>query len=154
MECVMARVACLVVFVWTVAAGPAAAQEPEAIAAMAALPSVERTQVTQPAHSFEAVAKRPSPLVPMYVSFVALEGLDYASTRKALASGAGREANPVMGPIVGNRAAFLAVKAGTAVGTMWIAERMWKKHPARAVVFMAVVNGVMATVVTHNMRVR
>jgi hypothetical protein len=90
----------------------------------------------------------------MYVSFAALQGLDYASTTKALSSGAGREANPVMGPIVGNRAAFLAVKAATAASTMWIAERMWKKHPGRALVFMAAANGIMATVVTHNMRVR
>jgi hypothetical protein len=148
----MSRVACVLVFVCSVAGGPAAAQE---VAAPPVGSAVEQVQVTAPAHVFrEAVAKRPSPLVPMYVSFAALQGLDYASTTKALSSGAGREANPVMGPIVGNRAAFLAVKAGTAASTMWIAERMWKTHPARAVVFMAVVNGIMATVVTHNMRVR
>jgi hypothetical protein len=147
----MSRVACVLVFVCSVAGGPAAAQE---VAAPPVGSAVEQVQATAPAHVFrEAVAKRPSPLVPMYMSFAALQGLDYASTTKALSSGAGREANPVMGPIVGNRGAFLAVKAGTAAGTMWIAERMWKKHPARAVVFMTVVNGVMATVVTHNMRV-
>jgi Domain of unknown function (DUF5658) len=148
----MSRVGSVLVFVCSVAGGPAAAQEVAALPVGSAV--VEQVQATAPSHVFrEAVAKRPSPLVPMYVSFAALQGLDYASTTKALSSGAGREANPVMGPIVGNRAAFLAVKAGTAAGTMWIAERMWKKHPARAVVFMTVVNGVMATVVTHNMRV-
>jgi uncharacterized protein DUF5658 len=114
---------------------------------------IDQVLAAEPPHAFTpALTRRPAPLVPMYVSFAALQGLDYASTSKALASGAGREANPAMGAIVGNRAAFLAVKAGTAAGTMWMAERMWKKHPARAVVFMAAVNGVMATIVTHNMR--
>jgi hypothetical protein len=149
----MARVACVWVFVWSVAAGPAAAQDITAALAVASPIPIDQALAAEPPHVFTpALTRRPAPLVPMYVSFAALQGLDYASTSKAIASGAGREANPVMGAIVGNRAAFLAVKAGTAAGTMWMAERMWKKHPARAVVFMAVVNGVMATNVTHNMR--
>ena len=150
----MARVACVVVFVCSLAAPQAAAQD-VSLAAVG-LPSTERVQVqvAPPAQSFaQPTLKRPSALVPMYVSFAALQGFDYASTTRAISSGAGREANPVMGPVVGNRAAFLAVKAGSAAGTMWIAERMWKKHPAGAIVFMAALNGVMATVVTHNMRV-
>ena len=148
----MTRVACLCVFVWSLAAGQAAAQD--LAAAPAVTPSIEQVAAAAPSNaSVRMAAKRPSVLVPMYVSFAALEGLDYASTTKALTSGAGREANPVMGAIVGNRASFFAVKAGTAAGTMWIAERMWKKHSARAVVFMAVVNGVMGTVVAHNTRV-
>ena len=150
----MARVACVVVFVCSLAAPQAAAQD-VSLAAVG-LPSTERVQVqvAPPAQSFaQPILKRPSALVPMYVSFAALQGFDYASTTRAISSGAGREGNPVMGPVVGNRAAFLAVKAGSAAGTMWIAERMWKKHPAGAIVFMAALNGVMATVVTHNMRV-
>ena len=152
----MARAACVLVFVCSLAAPRAAAQDvsPAAVG----LPSTEhlkvQVQVAQPAQSFaQPTLKRPSALVPMYVSFAALQGFDYASTTRAISSGAGREANPVMGPIVGNRAAFLAVKAGSAAGTMWIAERLWKKHPAGAIVFMAALNGAMAAVVTHNMRV-
>jgi Domain of unknown function (DUF5658) len=148
----MARAACVLVFVCSLAAPRAAAQDLSLVPV--GLPSIDQVQVAAPAQSFtQPTLKRPSVLVPMYVSFAALQGFDYASTTRAISSGAGREANPVMGPIVGNRAAFLAVKAGGAAGTMWIAERMWKKHPAGAIVFMAALNGVMATVVTHNMRV-
>ena len=148
----MVRVACVWVLVCSVAAVPVAAQD--LAPAFAVVPSIDQVQVA-PARSLAAdTVKRPSSLLPMYVSFAVLQGLDYASTTRALSRGTGREANPMMGPIVGSGAAFLAVKAGTAAGTMWIAERMWKKHPARAIVFMAALNGVTATVVTHNMRVR
>jgi Domain of unknown function (DUF5658) len=152
----MTRVACVWVFVCSLAAGQAKAQDLAAAPAVtfAVTPSIEQVAATPPSPVFRAAAKRPSPLVPMYVSFAALEGLDYTSTTKALASGAGREANPVMGAIVGNRAAFFAVKAGTAAATIWMAERMWKKHPVRAVIVMGVLNGAMGTVVAHNMRVR
>lgn len=99
-------------------------------------------------------ARRPASLLPMYVSFGVLQGLDYVTTRRALANGSGREANPVMGPVVGNQPAFLAVKAGTTAVTVWMAERMWKKHPARAIALIAAANGAMGIVVAHNARIR
>ena len=99
-------------------------------------------------------AKRPAALVPMYASLVSLQTLDVVSTTRALSSGAGYEANPVMRGVVGSPAAFFAVKAGTTAGTIWIAERMRKQHPVRAMVFMASTNAMMAAVVAHNMRVK
>lgn len=98
--------------------------------------------------------KRPSLLVPMYVSFAALQALDYRSTTRAIESGAGREGNPVMAPIVGNRAAFIAVKAATAAGTIWAGEKLWKRNRTAAVVLMGAMNGAIAGVVAHNMSVR
>ena len=151
----MARIACVVVFVCSLAGMPAAAQDvSSAPVGLLFAEQVQRAAAPQVQSLIEPTLKRPIPLLPMYVSFAVLQGYDYATTTRALSSGAGREANPVMAPIVGSRAAFFAVKAGTAAGTVWIAERMWKKHPVRAIVFMAALNGVTATVVTHNMRVR
>jgi hypothetical protein len=95
-------------------------------------------------------ARRPPALLPMYVGFAALQAADFHSTSRAIDSGAGREANPVMAGVVGNRAAFLAVKAGSSAGLIWASEKIWRKNRAAAVVFMAVANGVMAGVVAHN----
>ncbi len=58
--------------------------------------------------------RRPGALVPLYVSFSALQVLDTHSTSRALDRGAG-EANPVMRGIVGNQIGLLGLKAaGTA----------------------------------------
>jgi hypothetical protein len=88
----------------------------------------------------------------MYVSFAGLQLLDAMSTRKALARGA-TEANPAMAGIVKNSTAFMAIKAGTAVSTMFLAERVAKNHPRRAMILMAVLNAGYAAVVAHNYRV-
>ena len=95
---------------------------------------------------------RPPTLVPMYASFATLQALDYHSTTRALSSGIGREANPLARSIVKNRPAFVAAKAVATVAMVVAAERMWKKHPARAVVFMAAANTAMAVVVARNYR--
>ena len=96
--------------------------------------------------------QRPAALMPLYGSLVALQGLDIHSTRRGMSSGKTREANPVMGPVVGNSAAFIAVKAAVTAGAIWTAEKLWKKHPKRAVIFTVLLNATMAAVVTHNYR--
>ena len=93
---------------------------------------------------------RPSAMVPMYVGFATLQGLDYHTTTRALSTGVGREGNPVMGNVAGNKGAFLAVKAASTAGVILVGEKLWKKNRAGAVVFMAVANGLMASVVAHN----
>ena len=97
--------------------------------------------------------QRPPALLPMYGSFVALQGLDIHSTRRGMSSGRTRESNPVMGSVVNNGAAFVAVKAGVTAGAIWATEKLWKKHPKRAVVFAVLLNATMAAVVTHNYRI-
>ena len=97
---------------------------------------------------------RPPALVPMYASFVTLQALDYHSTTRALSSGVGREANPLARSIVKNRPAFVAAKGAATVVMVLAAEQMWKKHPVRAIVFMAAANTAMAVVVAHNYRVK
>ena len=63
--------------------------------------------------------------MPLYGALIALQGLDIHSTRGAIGSGEGREANPAMQPVVKNSAAFIAVKAGATAGVIWAYEKMW-----------------------------
>jgi hypothetical protein len=91
-------------------------------------------------------------LVPLYVSFAALQGLDVHSTLTALDRGA-RETNPVMGVFVDRPVAFVALKAGTAAGILFMAERVRRHSPLAAVLMMAAVNSAYATVVANNYRV-
>jgi hypothetical protein len=99
-------------------------------------------------------SRRPAPLVPLYASFATLQALDYHSTTTALSRGVGREANPIVRPIVNNPPAFIAVKAAATVAIVVATERMWKKHPRHAVVFMAAANSAMAVIVAHNYSVK
>jgi len=98
--------------------------------------------------------KRPAALVPLYGSLIALQALDLHSSRRALANGSSYEANPAMSPIVRNSAAFVAVKAAATGGVIWISERLWKRQPKKALVFTALVNAAMGTVVANNYRLQ
>ena len=96
---------------------------------------------------------RPSALLPLYASLGVLQALDVHSTSRGLAAG-GREVNPVMGSVVGNRAAFIGVKAVTTAGVVWASERLWRKQNRKAaVVLTALTNIGLAAVVAHNYRV-
>lgn len=96
---------------------------------------------------------QPAPLPALYVSYAALQVFDVYSTRKALGLGA-REANPLMQHVVGNQAAFWAVKASATIGTMAAAERLWRKnHKAAAIAVLVVSNGIAAVVAAHNVGV-
>ena len=96
---------------------------------------------------------RPAALLPLYGSLIALQGFDIHSTRRAVGSGEGREANPAMQPVVRHGAAFIAIKAGATAGVIWASEKMWKKNRKAAVVFATVVNVAMAAIVANNYRV-
>ena len=112
-----------------------------AVAATAAQPAPLLTQVQ---------LKRPAAMVPLYSGFAAMQALDYVTTTRALSSGAGSEANPLMAPVAGNPAAFLALKAGSVVGVVWAGEKLWKKNRVGAVVFMVAMDSAMATIAAHN----
>jgi hypothetical protein len=115
-------------------------------------------QAVPPPHLFEAPSQpkpeRPAALLSLYGSLIALQGLDIHSTRRGLASGAGRELNPAVRPVVRNSAAFIAVKASATAGVIWASEKMWKKNRKAAVIFTALVNAGMAAVVANNYRVK
>ncbi len=82
-----------------------------------------------------------------------MQALDAHSTYAAINRG-GVEANPLMKGVVGNKGAMMAVKAGVAASTIWMAERMWKKgNRVGAIATMLIVNGVTAAVVANNYKV-
>jgi hypothetical protein len=96
--------------------------------------------------------RRPALLPAMYAATIALQAMDAHSTMKAIGNGA-TEANPMMKGVVGNHGALLAVKAGAAAGTIYFAERLWRRNRVAAVVLMAAVNGATAAIVAHNYKV-
>ena len=95
--------------------------------------------------------RRPGSLVPLYLSYGALQVLDVTSTRRAIEAGA-TEANPLLQGVAGNTGATLAVKAGTTAATVFLVERLWRRNRPAAIVLMAALNGAYAAVVAHNYR--
>ena len=155
----VSTVACLVLASVAAAGTTASAQErpdPSAVDLRTALANpvvVTTPQVLPPPAMREQGPKRPSALMPLYASFIGLQALDYHSTRRAMNSGTTSEGNPLMKPFVSNDAAFIAVKASATAGTIFVTEKLRKKHPKAAVVLAAAFNAGMALVVTHNYRV-
>lgn len=118
---------------------------------VSAAPSAAETAVPSSAPDFSRL-RRPALLPALYATNVALQVLDAHSTLRALGNG-GREVNPVMKGVVGNRGALLAVKAGAAVGTIYFAEKLWKRNRVAAIALMVAVNGATAAIVAHNYKV-
>ena len=94
---------------------------------------------------------RPAALTAMYASLAGLNALDVYSTRRAIDAGA-REANPLMQRASGSTGTMLAMKALSTAGTVFFAERAWKKSRTGTIVLMAVLNGVTAAVTARNLR--
>jgi hypothetical protein len=132
----------------TVAPMVASSEAPAPVAAAEQGPKFDRASFA------EAPAKgRPSPLLALYASQIALQALDAHSTYSAINRGA-HEANPLMQGVVGNKGAMMAVKAGVAAGTIFLSEKMWRRgNRVGAIATMLVVNSVTAMVVAHNYRV-
>lgn len=95
--------------------------------------------------------RRPRALVPLYVSFASLQGLDAHSTTRALDRGA-QETNPLMRSLAEHPVGLLAVKAGATTAVIYASEKMWKRNRVATVVFMVAANSAMAWVVQHNYR--
>ena len=111
-------------------------------------PSVGHLDWSLPSVEVSA-GRRPSVLPVLYISFAALQGFDGYSTTANLTRGA-REVNPMMQGVAGNSAAVWAVKAGSTAASIWFAERLWKTNRVGAIVTMAVVDGMMASVAARN----
>jgi hypothetical protein len=136
----------------------AAADDPETNLPSAALPATSIPQSLVLIHpspielpAFTAApesARRPPALLPLYVSFTALQFADVHSTLSARDAG-GREGNPVFTGLR-SPAGMLAVKAGLALGTTYAVERLRKRSPRTAVVLMVALNSAYAAIVAHN----
>lgn len=117
------------------------------------VPVTARPTLQPEARGLRESAERPGALLPLYASLGALQALDVHSTSRGLARG-GREANPVMDPVVGNRAAFIGVKAVTTAGVIWASERLWRKQNRKAAVILTALTNIgLAAVVANNYRV-
>ncbi len=96
-----------------------------------------------------ATSSRRGVLVPLYASFAALQALDAHSTLRGIHRGA-VEQNPMLRSVANNPAALFAVKAGVAASTIVIADKMRDRSRVGAIVLMAGLNSLYATVVAHN----
>jgi hypothetical protein len=95
-------------------------------------------------------ATRPSALPAMYVSLAGLQAYDGYSTLRGVRAGA-TEANPLVGGLAGQPAAFWTVKALSTVTTIYFAEQLWRQHKrGQAIVTMVAANAVMGAVAAHN----
>jgi hypothetical protein len=88
-------------------------------------------------------------LLPLYVSFGALQMLDAHSTLRAIDAG-GTEQNPLMRGVASHPAALVALKAGVAASTIVLAEKVRGRSRVGAIVLMAALNSVYTAVVVHN----
>jgi hypothetical protein len=94
--------------------------------------------------------ERPWPLPALYGSSAFLQGYDAYLTLAALKRGAS-EANPILRPISGSPAAFIAVKVGLTAASFVGAERLWKdNHRLSAVALMVASNAMMIAVTAHD----
>jgi hypothetical protein len=101
--------------------------------------------------SVEGVTKRPQMLPVLYATYGVMQAWDIYSTTAALKAGA-TERNPVAAPIAGNPASLVALKVMSTAGTIYFAERIWKKNRVAAVIVLAAINGATAAVSLRNMR--
>jgi hypothetical protein len=123
----------------------------EATASELAQGALRATPAVPEAWMVDRQESRPAALPVMYAALGALNAFDVYSTRRAIGAGA-TEANPLMRRAAGNSGAMLAVKALSTAGTIYFAERAWKKNRKGAVVLMAAINGVTAAIAMRNVR--
>jgi hypothetical protein len=95
-------------------------------------------------------ASRGVALPVLYGTLAGLQAYDGWTTVKAVHLGA-TEGNPAVAGLASNAHAMWAVKAGATLGSIYIAERLWRQHRrGAALVTMLAVNGVMAAVAVNN----
>ena len=90
-------------------------------------------------------------LVPLYASFASLQMLDAHSTLRAVRAG-GVEQNPLLRGLADKPAALVAIKAGVAVSTIAVADKVRGRSRVGAIALMAALNSAYAVVVAHNYR--
>src|SRR5262245_3052348 len=142
---------CLFYLGVTLIAATARAQESPVLSSTP--PSVLRAGSTDLATgvepAFEVRSAPSSPrgvLVPLYVSFASLQMLDAHSTLRAMRAG-GVEQNPLLRGLADKPAALVAIKAGVAVSTIAVADKVRGRSRVGAIALMAALNSAYAVVV-------
>jgi hypothetical protein len=98
-----------------------------------------------------APAARRATLYTLEASFAALQVLDAVSTLKAIDRGHS-EQNPLMRGLVDRPAAFLAVKAGATVTTLWLVHRVARQNTLAAILTLAAIDSGYAMLVSRNLQ--
>jgi hypothetical protein len=96
--------------------------------------------------------KRPAILPALYLTLAGLQAYDVYSTQAGLSRGA-VELNPIVSPVAGNTPSMIVMKAISTGTTIIMAERLWHRNKAAAILTMVAANGVMAVVAAHNTQV-
>jgi hypothetical protein len=91
-------------------------------------------------------------LVSLQAATVVTQMLDVHSTVQAMKVGAA-EANPIMGGLVQNRAAFIGVKAAMGAGLVFVTHKLAKDNKVAAIVASAAINSAYLMIARHNYRV-
>lgn len=99
----------------------------------------------------DAERRRPAALVGLYSVLSGLNVLDVYSTMQALGNGA-REANPLVARAGAQVGTAIALKAISTTGSIYFAEKVWKKNRVAAIVTMAALNAGTAVVIARNFR--
>jgi hypothetical protein len=102
-------------------------------------------------HSIIDLRRRPSPLVPLYLAFGALQVADARSSYQASRQGL-VEVNPLMGSVVGSPQRLIAMKTATTACTILGMEVLRWRHPRTAVIAMAVITSTYSAIVANNYR--
>jgi len=96
---------------------------------------------------------KPSVLMTSLYGLTALaQALDAHSTMSALHAGA-REGNPVMAALTSHPPAFIALKAGAAVGLIYAGHSVAKHSKLQAVIALAAIDSVYFAIAAHNYHV-
>jgi hypothetical protein len=129
----------------------AAADQP-APATRAGLAAAAAQMPSAPIQPRSGVPQSPRGLMPaLYAGNIALQAMDTHSTFRALDAGL-VEGNPLMRWTTAHPVAFVSMKAAATASTILVAQKIRKKHPGRAALFMAGVNTAYALIVLHNYR--
>ena len=132
------------------AAPRASAQTADSLSSMSAVSAA--VVAPAPLAAAPGAMERPAALVPLYISFAALQAVDTASTLRVLRRGGGGEANPLMASVAGSPATLVGVKAAASAVAIVMCERLWKEHRGAAIATMIASNLAYSMVAVHNLR--
>ncbi len=132
--------------------GAIASTTPPAPAIRLGLAAAAAQMPSAPIQPRSGIPQSPRGLMPaLYAGDIALQVMDTHSTFRALDAGL-VEGNPLMRWTTAHPVAFVSMKAAATASTILVAEKIRKKHPRRAALFMAGVNTAYALIVLHNYR--
>ena len=125
----------------------------DAVAVASAIQFAEQASAPAPRALPRTDVKWQTPvLASLQAATIATQMLDVHSTYKALNAGA-TEANPMMGGLVKNPAAFIGVKAAVGAGLVYATHRLGQRNKAAAIAVAAAVNSAYLMIASHNYKV-